>query len=191
MYGIDVPHIQKIKPADTKTDVIFTGRLLSHKNVDMLIKAIAILKKHMPQIRCLIIGQGPESENLKKLTNKLELGKNVDFSEFIENHDKVLSLIKSARVFVLPSSREGFGIVAVESFACDTPVVTADYPDNATKDLIKKGVNGFISKPNERSLAENIYKTLNIRGRMKPKQGVEKYDWKIIMQKMNLSLNLG
>ncbi len=154
--GIDISHIRTIKPSSHKSDVIFSGRLLSHKNIDILIKAIAIAKNSLPRISCLIIGDGPEKVRLEHLVKNLNLNNNIHFPGFLENHDDVCSLIKSSQVFVLPSTREGFGIVAIESHACGTPVITINHPDNAAKDLISEGKNGFICDLDDRQISERI-----------------------------------
>jgi glycosyltransferase involved in cell wall biosynthesis len=159
---IDAAHIQSILPSVQKSDIIYAGRLLAHKNVDLLIKSLALLKTQSPNIKCLIIGNGPENNSLKKLSLDLKLTENITFSDFLEKHDELYSLIKSARVFVLPSSREGFGIVVAEALACGTPVVTTNHPDNAAKELITPGSNGYISNMDEHDLANKISLAFNL-----------------------------
>ncbi len=57
-------------------DIIYAGRLLKHKNVDMLIKAINELNNQRSNYTCLIIGEGPEKTKLIKLAEKFELTEN-------------------------------------------------------------------------------------------------------------------
>src|SRR6266436_968023 len=73
--------------------------------------------KTKSDIKCLIIGNGPEEESLKKLVRTLKLQKNIKFYNFLPKHRDLYSLIKSSKAFVLPSSREGFGLAAIESQA--------------------------------------------------------------------------
>ena len=150
--GIDFKEIQKIKPSKETSDVIFAGRLLSHKNIDLLIKSLPKEKK------LIIIGDGPEKENLTNLAKSLN--KKIVFKGFIDKNKEVISLIKSSKVFVLPSTREGFGIVVIEANACGIPVITTNHKDNASKDLISQGKNGYISNLNEKSISENILKAI-------------------------------
>jgi len=154
LVGIDFDYIQRIQPSSVKSDVIFAGRLLSHKNVDILIKAINFLKLELPQIRCLIVGDGPEKKNLQSLIKELKLAQNITLLPFLNNHDDLYALMKSSKVFVLPSIREGFGLVILEANACGIPVITADHKNNAARDLIIEGKNGYLStlKPNDISL---------------------------------------
>jgi len=62
--GIDFHSIQRVKPAEEEADLIFVGRLVSHKRVSDLLKAVGILRGDMPDIRCIIIGDGPEMGKL-------------------------------------------------------------------------------------------------------------------------------
>ena len=73
--GIEFDLITKIKPAKEKSDVIFVGRLVSYKNVDVLIKSIKLIKEKNPEIKSLIIGDGSEKKRLEALAQKLNLEK--------------------------------------------------------------------------------------------------------------------
>ena len=68
--------------------------------------------------------------------------------------------MKSSKVFILPSTREGFGIVVIEANACGIPVITIDHKDNAARDLIKKKKNGFVCQLNEEEIAKKILRIL-------------------------------
>ncbi|HKZ34465.1 MAG TPA: glycosyltransferase family 4 protein [Patescibacteria group bacterium] len=186
--GVDVDYIQKIKPSPVKSDVIFAGRLLSHKNVDVLIKSIAILKKSHRNVKCFIIGDGPERTRLEKMVATLHLTRNVVFLGFLENHDEVYSLIKSSKVSVLPSSREGFGMVLVEANACGIPVITVKNKDNAAKDLIEEIKNGYVCRLGEKEIAEKIIKIVknntNEEMRQRCLDSAMKYDWNEIVNKI-------
>jgi len=186
--GVDFEKIKKIHASSEKSDVIFAGRLLSHKNVDVLIKSIAVLNENCPGIKCLIIGDGPEKKNLEALTQKLNLKKNVKFLGFIENHDDVYALMKSSKVFVLPSTREGFGIVVIEANACGIPVITISHKDNAARDLIEKERNGFICQLNEEEIAQRIIRILINSSGLKMKKVcmdlAKKYDWDKIVDEI-------
>jgi glycosyltransferase involved in cell wall biosynthesis len=177
--GIDLDKIQKIVPSKEKIDVTFAGRFLSHKNINLLIQAVKIISKKNPKIKVTIVGDGPERENLEKLVMDLKLEKNIGFTGFLENIDDVTKLIKSSKVFVLPSSREGFGIVVIQANACGVPVVTINHKDNASKDLIVSGKNGFVCDFDEKCLADNINKAIKLSKSMEKgciKQA-ERFDW--------------
>lgn len=188
LNGIEFDLITKIKPAKEKSDVIFVGRLVSYKNIDILIKSIKLVKEKNPEIKSLIIGDGPEKKTLETLTQKLNLEKNIKFLGFLENHDDVYALMKSSKVFVLPSTREGFGIVVIEANACGIPVITIDYKDNAARDLIEEEINGFICQLDEEEIAKRILRIL-INNSSRETQKVcmdlaKKYDWDKIVDEV-------
>ena len=159
--GVDFDEISRVEEGAAKSDVIYVGRLMDFKNIDVLIRAIDIAKTTKPDVRCCIVGDGPERDCLRSLTERLNLQSNVDFVEFRETSEEVYALMKASRVFVLPSMREGFGIVVPEANACGLPVITVDYEDNATTALIEEGRNGFVCRRNEQALAGAISMVLN------------------------------
>ncbi len=177
--GIDIEIINKIKQNKIKSDVIYSGRLMEFKHIDMLIKVIKNIKTEIPSISCIIIGDGPEKKKLINLTKNLNLQNNIKFTGFLKNHDEVYSYIKSSKVFVLPSTREGFGIVVLEANACGIPVVTINHISNAGKDLIKDKINGFLADFNQKALAEKILTAIKTGGNMKQKciNKARSYDW--------------
>jgi glycosyltransferase involved in cell wall biosynthesis len=183
--GIDFEEISKIPAAPEYSDIVFAGRLIKEKNVDLLIEAIGYIKQNQPNIRCFVIGDGPERGNLEGLIETLHLKDNVFMKGFIENQDKVFSYFKSSKVFVSPSMREGFGIVALEANACGLPIVTVKHSRNAICDLITEGETGFICEPTIQDLTDKLLIAKN-RDR-NGKWGVRciefarNYDWDIIV----------
>jgi glycosyltransferase involved in cell wall biosynthesis len=176
--GVDIETIMEELPSDNLSDIIFAGRLLQNKNIDVLLRAVAILKTKKPDIKLFIIGDGPEKQNLESLASVLKIEKNVNFFGFFEDNNKVYGLMKSSKVFVLPSTREGFGIVALEANACGIPVITTNHEQNATKELIKEGENGVLTELDEEQIAEAIENLLiNKKNQIFYRKYVEKYNW--------------
>jgi glycosyltransferase involved in cell wall biosynthesis len=143
------------------SDVIYVGRLLSHKNVDILIRAIKILTKYHPDIVCLVIGDGPERNNLEELVSSLGIQRNVYFMGSISNEKRIYSKMKASKVFVLPSIREGFGISVLEANACGLPVIVINHHNNAACGLVRNGSNGYTSDLDDIKIAELIAHVLN------------------------------
>lgn len=179
--GIDIECIESTEPSNLSSDVIFAGRIIKHKNVDVLIRAIEILKKDILDIRCFIIGEGPEKQYLVKMVDDLGLNDNIKFFDFLDNHNELISMMKSSKVFVLPSIREGFGIVVLEANACGLPVVTVDHPDNAACDLINPE-NGAICNFSGKEIAKSVFRHLKSGGALRRSciENSEKYDWEEI-----------
>jgi glycosyltransferase involved in cell wall biosynthesis len=177
--GIDFVKIGMIEASNEETDVVFAGRLIREKNVDVLIEAVNIIKKEVPDVKCMIIGDGPEKRRLEKMVYDLGLEANIEFTGFLADHNDVISYIKSSKVFVLPSIREGFGIVALEANACGLPVITVNHKMNAACDFINNNGNGFICELSEEEITEKIFIALDRREDMKRKcvENARGYDW--------------
>jgi glycosyltransferase involved in cell wall biosynthesis len=160
--GIDLNDINNV-PAEgeidkRKIDVLFVGRLIKDKNVDVLIKAIKLVKRKIPNVICYIIGDGPEKEKLIEIVEDLDLKENVKLMGFLENYADVIAYMKSSKIFVFPSTREGFGIVIIEANACGLPVIGINSKNSkCVAELIKSGENGFlVNEVDENILAEKI-----------------------------------
>jgi glycosyltransferase involved in cell wall biosynthesis len=177
--GADIAAIAAISPSSERSDIIFAGRLIREKNVSLLIKAVSLIRKNADNIRCLIIGNGPERESLEKLVRDFNLTDNVHFKGHLDLDAEVISLVKASQVFVFPSIREGFGIAAVEANACGIPVITVRHSRNAVSDLITDGENGFICEPSEKDVAQSILRALGHENNWKPKckEIASRYDW--------------
>ena len=177
--GIDFEGIRGIKPSTKRYDLLYAGRLIKHKNVDVLIRAIDIVKKKMPDIKCGIIGDGPEMENLKKLTRNVNLEKNIEFLGFLEEAKDVIAYMKSSKVFVLPSTREGAGLVTLEANACGLPVITVNHEKNAAVEVVINEENGFICELSDRAIAKKILVAFDKGEDMEMKciDFSRKYDW--------------
>jgi glycosyltransferase involved in cell wall biosynthesis len=186
--GVDFKQIVNVRPSREESDVVFAGRLIRDKNVDLLIKAIFYLKKEMPDIKCMIIGDGPEKTKLINLAEKLNIASNVKFVGFLENLDEVVSYMKSSKVFVSPSTREGFGMVVLEANACGLPVVTVNHERNAACELIDHGSNGFICKLSPEDIAEKILLGIEMKEVMREKciEKARNYDWAKIVDSVEL-----
>jgi glycosyltransferase involved in cell wall biosynthesis len=177
--GVDVDTIFAVPPHDMQSDVIFAGRLLPNKNVDVLVRAIKLVKRTKPDVRCLIVGDGPERERLEALVAELKLENNITFFNFLEDHNELWALMKSSGVFVLPSTREGFGLVVVEANACGIPVITTNHADNAARDLIIEGKNGYVADLDPKAFAGRIRTILRAKGVMAASTEAqsEQYGW--------------
>jgi len=175
--GIDFEWIQGVEEGEG-SDVIFAGRLIKEKNVDLLLRAVALLKEDIPGIKCIVVGDGPERGRLEQLVKELGLEDNVKFTGFLSNYRDVISYLKGSKVFVLLSVREGFGIVVLEANACGLPAVTVNHKNNAASDLITNE-NGFICGLSCEDIADKIRMALESGNKMKDKcvEFARDYDW--------------
>ena len=157
--GVDLKTVSSIQSSVRTCDIIFVGRLIKEKNADILLKAIYEVKKVLPEIKCNIIGDGPEKERLVGLVSELGLMNNVRFFGFME-YNEVIAHMKSSRALVLPSSREGFGMVVIEAYACGLPVITVRGQRNAACGLVNEKT-GFVVNLDPMELCDAISVLMN------------------------------
>jgi glycosyltransferase involved in cell wall biosynthesis len=183
--GVDV---EKFKPVDVdkNKNTIFFLSLLDefhkYKGLDYLLKALQQVKKVIPDVKLIIGGKGVLLDYYSKMANDMGLN-NVEFHGFIPD-EKIAEYYSRSSVFVLPSissKQEGFGIVALEALACETPVISTEIVGVASD--VKKSKSGIIVPPMDvDELAGAIIKVLNdenatsmgLRGR---KLVEDKYTW--------------
>ena len=129
--------------------VIQVCHLLKQKRVHTTIEAVAQLKKQYPKLMLTIIGQGPERAALERLCLDLGISDAVSFLGEIPNK-AVLAQMAQHRFFVMPSVREGFGVVYLEAMA--SGCITIGTTGEGIADFIKDGINGFLVPPDRPDL---------------------------------------
>lgn len=191
--GIDLQHIFELEPAAEKSDVVYVGRLATNKNLQLLIEALALLKQNGRALTCTVIGDGPEKSRWKRLAKKLGVAEQIHWLGIVEKSEDVYRHMKASRVFVLPSEREGFGIVALEANACGIPVLTLDHPENATRQFIKPGKNGNLFDRSAEHLADGISETLDAgreAWRDRCARVARDFDWKHLTKNLTKAYDL-
>jgi glycosyltransferase involved in cell wall biosynthesis len=127
-------------PAPPRPVVVFAGRHIPEKRVPALVPALA----ELPDLRGEIYGDGPERERVLETIARDGLVDRVSAPGFVAE-DVLADALATALCFALPSEREGYGLVVVESSARGVPSVVVDGPDNAATELVEDGVNGAVS----------------------------------------------
>jgi len=139
--------------------ILYVGRLAPVKGVIYLIRAIPEIAKINKDIRFILIGEGPEKEQLLKEIQKMEIGNYVIFTGFKPN-DQMPNYYNSADLVVLPSLIEATSISGLEAMACGKPLVCSSV--GGLTEIIKDGYNGFLCKSKDpKDLARAINKALN------------------------------
>jgi len=175
--GIDFAAVQQSLPSAHSHDVLYIGRLLEHKSVDLLLSAIALLRDEGLSLTCGIFGRGPEANRLEQMVTELKLENQVQLHAPLEQQSEVFSLMKAARVFCYPSIREGFGLAVIEALACGSAVVTTNHPDNQSRHLIEHESLGVVCDPNPMSVARALRTALDSSARPPAEFESEKWDW--------------
>ncbi|MGI0010404.1 MAG: glycosyltransferase family 4 protein, partial [Nitrosopumilaceae archaeon] len=148
---IITPSIKMVKVKNTNPNpvqFVYVGRLVFYKNVETLIRAISILKNSYPEIKLMIVGDGPYKEYLLNLTKQLGLEKNIEFCGYVSEEDK-FKIISSSIAVVFPSLCEGFGIVILESFSCNRPVIVSNV--KPLSDIIDDKKDGLVVESKDES----------------------------------------
>ena len=156
--GVDLGRISSLPAGRETYDILFVGRFAHQKNISLLVEAVGILTGEFPSIRVLLVGDGPDMDGIRGLTKELGLEANITFTGLVADRDRVYSLMKSAKVLVLPSLLEGFGVVVAEAKACGLPAIVTDNKWNASKELIDG--DGLVVEGSPESLASAIRRLL-------------------------------
>ena len=185
--GLDLHKIMSAQPKQIDNDIMYAGRLLQNKRIDLILLAVAELKKSGQETSCIIVGEGPEKDYLKKLAHTLGITKLVKFHDFYEKDSDIYGLMKASKVFAFPSEREGFGMVAIEANACGTPVVTNLAPNNAAKDLISHGNNGYHFDKTAELFTHSLRTALVDCEKLEQQcvDSAQKFDWAILVDKLS------
>ena len=134
--------------------IVYMGRLSYEKNIDQIVRAFKIAAKKRPDLKLMLIGDGPEKNNLKKLVRKMGLVKKIIFTGFLRGENLVRAL-QANDIFVTASQTETFCIAALEALAVGLPVVAAK--EKGLQELIQDKKNGFLVNPNSpREIAQSI-----------------------------------
>ena len=186
--GVDSSELESRVDPNPAPDLVFVGRLIEEKGAHILIEAMTREPLGRLMAGCVIVGQGPEEGRLRAMASRLGLTERVRFISRLEQAE-LNGLMASARVLVLPSSREGFGMVVIEAMALGTPVVVTTSPQSAAPDLVSHGTDGLVAERTPEAVAravETILTSPALRARMgeAARKKAALYDWNAITDRM-------
>lgn len=132
--------------------ILVASRLSIEKNIGLVVGAMVEVVKNNPKALLLIVGSGPERENLESRIKNYELGNSVVIESWT---DDLISYYKTADLFVLTSNYEGGARSPIEAMAAGLPVVMTDVPPAG--ETVIDGKNGFVVPVGDsKALAEKI-----------------------------------
>jgi N-acetyl-alpha-D-glucosaminyl L-malate synthase BshA len=111
------------------------------KNIPAVIKIFSEVRRTIPS-KLVMVGDGPEKAGAEQLTRELGIQRDV---LFLGNQDAMEELLPLADVFLLPSSSESFGLVALEAMSAEVPVVASDI--GGLPEVVEHGETGFLHDP--------------------------------------------
>ena len=124
--------------------VLFAGRHIPEKRVPAIVPAIARARARLPAVRAAILGDGPDRAEVLRRVRECGVEDAVTVPGFVAT-ETVDELMGRALCMLLPSRREGYGLVVIEAAARGTPSIVVPDPDNAAVELIEDGVNGVVA----------------------------------------------
>jgi glycosyltransferase involved in cell wall biosynthesis len=173
--------------------ILFVGRLVEKKGVSILLDATHKIIQKYPEIKLLIVGDGPERHKLEIQCKELNITNSVEFIGALRKNE-LPAIYSSASIAVMPSiidsrnDQEGLGLVAIEAMGCECAVIASSLP--AVDDIIESGINGILVKHGNSVELENAIDLLlsdkNKRTQIASsgrKSVIEKFDWKTVQDR--------
>ena len=156
--------LRKEKGWQDETILISVGRLAPEKNWETLLHAFAKVYLEHPNLRLVLIGDGPAKESLQTLASELGIAEQVTFTGTIP-FEEIPAYLKAADAFSFASVTETQGLVTIEAMAAGLPVVAVD--GSGTRDIVEHGKQGYLVENDASALAKGINQLLSDPGQMK------------------------
>ncbi len=189
-FGVTIPEGISESGESAAIKICFIKNHRPVYGADILIKAMAEVKKEIPDIKLSLTGaENAQTSALKKLTNELGLSENIQFVGHI-NHSQIYAFIKEHDFMVMPSRAESFGVAAVEASACGRAVIASDV--GGVPEVVIDTETGILVQPeNHIALAEAIIELAKNpekcrqMGRAGYEFVKENYDWETSLETMS------
>jgi teichuronic acid biosynthesis glycosyltransferase TuaC len=133
------PNLAEVGQVDP--EILIVGNLLRSKGHELVLRALGNLRPSFPQLRCRIIGEGPDRTQFEELVCDLGIGRQVQFVGRQSRFD-VAEAMRCCSAFVLPSWNEGLGCVYLEAMSCGKPVIACR--GQGIDEVIEHGKNGWL-----------------------------------------------
>ncbi len=152
---INKDHFKKAIAPNGERILVHTSNFRKVKRVDDVIRIFQKVFEKVPS-KLLLIGDGPERQNLEEFCRSIGL---CDEIRFLGKQDAVEELLAVADLFIMPSASESFGLAALEAMACEVPVISSDV--GGLPEVNIHGETGFLSKVGEvEDMAANAIRLL-------------------------------
>jgi glycosyltransferase involved in cell wall biosynthesis len=165
------PAISDPTPVFPKPYFLLVSRMVFHKNVDMVLRALAALKKRGGLgMKLVLAGSGQDLERLKALAIELGLQENTDFLGFV-NDRKLENLYANAEFFIYIPIHEPFGLTLVEAMKHGIPAIGA--ADGGAAEIVDHEVNGLLVDPQDRAAVESAIERMLSGAKFRHSLGIE------------------
>ncbi len=173
--------VKKFKRGREKDYILFVGRFSRRKGTDILVKAMKLVVKEIPEAKLKMIGTGEMLEYCKELAEKLKISESIEFLGWVPD-EELVEAYAHAQLVALPSTYEPFGLTVLEAMASGKPVITTNI--SGASEIITNWKNGVVVKVNDvKDLAHAIIKLLKDK-KLRKRIGenayrlAKKYTWK-------------
>ena len=187
--GIDTKifHTNAVKKSKI---VLFSGVMYNHRGIDVLLNAAATVIKKIPEVKFVLLGDGPELDNLKKIAENLKIEKNIELKGWIKR-DEVMNYLADASIAIGPLrsttvTKNALPIKVLEYMASSLPILSQK--DTLANDVLVDDENGY-SVTDPEDLATKIIHILD-NNEKRIKMGTKsyemslKFDWENVAKKI-------
>ncbi len=178
---------EKLGLGDEKI-ILSIARLHTLKGLHSLVHAYGTVVRNFPETRLVILGKGPQENELREIANQLNIEKKVSFLTEHVPHEKISQLYNSADIFAFPSIVEPFGMVNLEAMACGVPTVASN--TGGMRDMVLQGKTGFLFTPGDVKGIEIALMAMLSNEEKTKEMGIEsrkralEYDWRNIAKQI-------
>lgn len=160
LLTIDINPYKAIKRCPIPGRILFTGRLVHKKGIDLLIEALPYIESDY-ELRIVGNSESDDISNIESRAKELNVLDKISFGGYLESDD-LYKEYSQANVFVFPSINDCFGLVLIEALCSGIPIVSSTLADG-TYDVVKNGINGYLANPYDaKGFAEAIDKAFKL-----------------------------
>ena len=170
--------------------ILFSGVMYNHRGIDVLLNAAPTVIKKIPEVKFVLLGDGPELDNLKKIAENLKIEKNIEFKGWIKR-DEVMNYLADASIAIGPLrsttvTKNALPIKVLEYMASSLPILSQK--DTLANDVLVDDENGY-SVTDPEDLATKIIHILE-NNEKRIKMGTKsyemslKFDWENVAKKI-------
>ena len=185
--GVDISLFEGEKVYDKKL-VLFSGAMYHHRGIDVLLEIAPKVIESIPEVKFVLLGDGPEMKKLKDIVGCKNISKNVVFKGWIDR-DKIPTELKNATIGIGPLklttvTKNALPIKVLEYMASGLPIIAKR--GTLPNDVLEDGKNGFLID-NNKELGEKLILLLNdlkLNEQMSEKsiQMIQKFSWDKVIQ---------
>lgn len=143
----------------TRPVLLFVGRVAHEKNLALLLRVVALVRRTIPDVLLIIAGEGPAERSLARQTKRLDIESNVRFIGYLDRMRELPACYRAADAFIFASDTETQGLVLLEAMAAGLPVISTAVM--GTRDILAPERGALIAPQDEAGFAAMVIRLLN------------------------------